>query len=96
MPSPAAPQRLRVLVRCDVQGVGFRYHVLDAVRGTGLAGWVRNRADGSLECLAEGPQAQLRALLAMLERGPPGARVDAVEVTWDSVRGDLRGFHISG
>jgi acylphosphatase len=96
MPSPAAPRRLRALVRGDVQGVGFRYHVLDAVRGTGLAGWVRNLADGSLECLAEGPEAQLRSLLALLEHGPPGARVDSVEVTWEVVRGDLRGFHISG
>jgi acylphosphatase len=96
MPSPAAPQRLRALVRGDVQGVGFRYHVLDAVRGTGLAGWVGNLADGSLECVAEGPECQLRALLARLERGPRGARIASVEVTWEVARGDLRGFHISG
>jgi acylphosphatase len=84
------------VVRGDVQGVGFRYHVLDAVSGTGLTGWVRNRDDGSLECLAEGSEPELRALLAMLERGPRGARVASVEVSWEAARGDLRGFHISG
>jgi acylphosphatase len=96
MPSPKVPQRLRAVVHGDVQGVGFRYHVLHTVSGSGLTGWVRNLADGSLECLAEGPEAELRALLATLERGPAGARVSLVEVTWQAVRGDLQGFRISG
>jgi acylphosphatase len=97
MPGPTdAPQRLSVVVRGDVQGVGFRYYVLHQVSGTRLAGWVRNRADSGLECVAEGPEPELRRLLEALRRGPAGARIEAVEADWEPARGDLHGFHIRG
>lgn len=97
MPGPTdAPQRLSAVVRGDVQGVGFRYFVLDTVSGTRLSGWVRNVADGSLECVAEGPEPELRRLLAALRRGPAGARIESVEERREPARGDLHGFHIRG
>jgi len=62
-----------------VQGVGFRYFVLDQAIGLGLTGWTRNLPDGSVEVLAQGGQEGLRSLLASLHRGPTGGRVDRVD-----------------
>lgn len=87
--------RLHVIVRGDVQGVGFRYFVLDRVRGTGLRGWVRNRADGSVECVAEGLRPRLERLLDELLIGPRSARVSDVEVDWEPSRGDLPEFRVT-
>ncbi len=87
--------RLRAIVRGGVQGVGFRYFVLDRVSGTGLRGWVRNRADGNVECVAEGPRPLLERLLQDLRRGPHSARVGDVEVDWGPARGDLPAFRVT-
>ncbi|WP_028451069.1 acylphosphatase [Chitinilyticum aquatile] len=70
-------QRFRVYGR--VQGVGFRYSTCLAALRLGLAGWVRNRLDGSVEVHAEGTPEQLRALAAWLQKGPPAARVERVQ-----------------
>lgn len=66
-------------VRGHVQGVGFRAHVARAARDLGLAGWVANRADGSVEAVARGEATALAAFAASLARGPRSARVAAVE-----------------
>ena len=55
--------------------MGFRAALRDEARGRKLAGWVRNRRDGSVEALAQGPDAAVAALLDWARRGPPGARV---------------------
>lgn len=69
---------LHLLITGRVQGVGFRHSLCAEARRVGACGWVRNRADGSVEAVIEGAtQAQL-ALLAWARRGPPGARVDAI------------------
>jgi acylphosphatase len=69
----------RFLVSGRVQGVGFRYFVLREARALGVAGWVRNLADGRVEVLAAGDDAVLQALEGRLWQGPPHARVGAVE-----------------
>ncbi len=63
--------RMRWLVRGVVQGVGFRMWAAREARSLGLAGWVRNLADGSVEAEAEGEQTGISALEARLRRGPP-------------------------
>jgi acylphosphatase len=68
----------RLIVSGRVQGVGFRAYVVEAARGLGLAGWVRNLRDGRVEVLAEGNDAALAALRDACARGPLLARVDAV------------------
>ena len=70
---------LYVAVRGRVQGVGFRWFVRQQARALGLSGWVRNRADGSVEVLAVGEDAGLEQLRGLLRRGPPGARVSDVD-----------------
>ena len=88
------PVRLEVTASGRVQGVGFRYHVLRAAATAGLYGWVRNEPDGRLRCVAEGPRADLEALLAVIEQGPPGAIVSDVDVRWGDASGDLGPFTI--
>ena len=63
-----------------VQGVSYRWNMVQAARQRGIAGWVRNRHDGSVEAMVAGPQAALDDLVAWARRGPPGARVDRVDV----------------
>ena len=84
---------LHVLVRGRVQGVGFRWFVREAARDLGLAGWVRNRPDGTVEVAAAGEPQMLERLREMLRAGPKGASVSAVDDVRDSPRdegGDLR------
>ena len=87
---PAA--RLEAVVRGRVQGVGFRWYVIEAAGRLGLDGWVANEADGTVRCVAEGDRAALSALLEALRSGPRGARVDGVEVTWLAATGGFDGF----
>jgi acylphosphatase len=71
----------RFLVSGRVQGVGFRYAVLNEARRLGVNGWVRNLPDGRVETLAQGDPARLEAFYEWLRRGPPAARVAGVERT---------------
>lgn len=89
------PVRLHATVRGSVQAVGFRYFVLTRVHGSGIRGWVRNRGDGSVECVAEGPLVRLEWLLRELRRGPRSAEVSDVEVEWLPARGDLPDFRVA-
>jgi acylphosphatase len=68
-----------VVVRGRVQGVGFRAWTEVAALERGLEGWVRNRRDGSVEAVFAGEGAAVEAMLSACWRGPPGARVDALE-----------------
>jgi acylphosphatase len=65
-----------VVVRGLVQGVGFRWHTRAQARSLGVVGWVRNRRDGAVEVWVQGAPQAVAALVAWLEHGPPGARVD--------------------
>lgn len=73
---------LHVTVRGLVQGVGFRYFVLRKAGALGLAGYVRNCADGSVEILAEGEKALLEELLSAVRVGPRSAAVRDVALEW--------------
>lgn len=71
----------RYIVFGRVQGVGFRYFVHRKAVDLGLAGWVRNRPDGTVEAQAAGSGAQLDAFELELRRGPALARVDRIAVS---------------
>ena len=70
-----------VRVRGRVQGVGFRMFVEDAVAMHRVAGWVRNRRDGSVEAVFAGAPEAVRAVIEACRRGPRGAWVEAVDET---------------
>jgi acylphosphatase len=73
-------ERLTARITGRVQGVGFRWWVVRQAEALGLVGWVMNADDErSVELVAEGSPVALTELARLLEAGPPGARVDAVE-----------------
>ncbi|HEY6017984.1 MAG TPA: acylphosphatase [Gaiellaceae bacterium] len=80
--------RARVVVRGFVQGVGFRASTRARAVSLGLAGWVRNRGDGSVEAVFEGERDRVESMLDWCRRGPAGARVDDVEASWEQPAGD--------
>lgn len=87
-------QRLEAIVYGVVQGVFFRHHTrLEATR-LGLSGTVRNRPDGTVGVIAEGPRRQLDGLLSWLHCGPGLADVERVEVEWKDATGGCSGFRI--
>jgi acylphosphatase len=78
-------ERARLVVRGGVQGVWYRGSMQREARTLGLVGWVRNRPDGAVEAEAAGAAETIDRLLAWARRGPPGARVDDVQVTRESI-----------
>ena len=89
-PHPEEAWLLRVHGR--VQGVGFRDGCVDAALAAGLRGWVRNRRDGTVEMLVQGPPAQLGRWRAALRQLVPHARVDAIDDTPCALDPALQGF----
>jgi acylphosphatase len=87
-------ERLDATVRGRVQGVGYRVFVLREAGYLGLAGSVANMPDGSVHVIAEGPRADLEALLDRLAEGPPAGFVDRVVTRWEPARGITGGFRI--
>jgi acylphosphatase len=77
-----------------VQGVGFRYFVLREAESLGVDGWVRNRADGTVEALARGTSDQLERLKERIQEGPRWSRVTSVAVTDDAGSEMAQGFEI--
>ncbi len=97
MSTPDKPvQARRFIVRGRVQGVGFRWFVEREAHMLGIAGWVRNNHDGSVEVLAQGTRDQLAGLHSRLREGPRAARVDNVEVSEASAADGLSSFRIEG
>jgi acylphosphatase len=78
----------RLVARGRVQGVGFRWFTQSAARALGLAGWVRNRRDGTVEVEVRGERAAVEALVERLRQGPSGSGVSAVDVDWLPDPGD--------
>lgn len=76
-----ADRIVRLSITGLVQGVGYRAFVESEAVRLGLAGWVRNRRDRSVEALLEGPPEAIGELLVKLRRGPPGAAVDGIELS---------------
>jgi acylphosphatase len=75
-------KRAHAVIHGRVQGVFFRGDMRDRARSLGVAGWVRNNPDGTVEAVLEGEDDQLELLLSWCRRGPAGARVDDVDVDW--------------
>ena len=82
-------ESIHLEIRGRVQGVGFRWYVMEIARELDLSGWVRNTPDGIVELAAAGESAALAKLEAAVAAGPAGARVEEIRklapVTGDSL-----------
>ena len=80
--------RARVVIRGRVQGVFFRVETRERARSLGLAGWVRNNPDGTVEAVFEGDRDHVDSMLVWCRRGPAAADVEDVEVEWTEPRNE--------
>jgi acylphosphatase len=87
-------QELHAYVYGWVQGVGYRYFVVNNALALGLRGYTRNQSDGSVEVLAQGTRPALERLLIMLQHGPSAAEVSEVRTQWGQPTTHLSGFHV--
>jgi acylphosphatase len=87
-------EQLHAIVQGGVQGVNFRSATQAQGKRLGLAGWVRNRPDGTVEVLAQGPRPALEQLLQFLRQGPRTASVTGVQADWGVAEPVLRHFDI--
>ncbi len=85
-----------VVVRGRVQGVYFRGSLKQQADTRGVSGWVRNRADGSVEALLQGPREAVSSVVAWMKAGPRGAHVETVNVEWSDVGERLERFEVVG
>ena len=86
--------QLHCLIKGRVQGVGFRYFVLDEAENRDLLGWVRNTECGEVEAVLLGPKTSLESMLSVLHQGPPLSRVVRVDFEWEEPDPSLKGFNI--
>jgi acylphosphatase len=86
-------KRAEVTVRGMVQGVFFRVETRDRARSLGLSGWVTNAPDGTVRAAFEGDEERVESMVDWCRRGPSGASVDAVDVSWAEPQGE-EGFAI--
>ena len=81
----------RLVIQGRVQGVFFRGWTVDEARALGLDGWVRNRRDGTVEMVVDGPENAVAQMIERVREGPSAARVEHVDVE-DTDEAALAGF----
>lgn len=86
--------RAYLTISGHVQGVNFRAYAREHARTIGVTGWVRNLDDGRVEAVFEGPKPAVQRLISYCYRGPNRARVERVEIEWQSPTGREEHFHI--
>jgi acylphosphatase len=89
MRQTAGTKTVRICITGRVQGVGYRLWATRTATKLGLHGWVRNRADGSVEALVTGDPQDVAAMVQAARQGPPAAQVADVTVTPDSDDGSV-------
>ena len=93
-PNPQDHARLHAVVYGIVQGVNFRANTQREAARRRLTGWVRNRSDGVVEAVAEGPRAALQEFERYLQRGPSSAVVERVDAAYSPPTGEFSSFNI--
>lgn len=86
--------RAQVIIQGLVQGVWFRQSTKDEAVRLGLHGWVRNLPSGEVEAVFEGEKKKVEEIVGWCHRGPSGAQVASVDVTWQRYRGEFNQFDI--
>jgi acylphosphatase len=84
--------RVHVFVSGRVQGVFFRSETKHEAESRDVKGWVRNLSDGRVEAVFEGEEETVKALVEFCRRGPLGAIVANVDLTWENYTGEFDDF----
>ena len=87
-------KRIHVVVEGRVQGVFFRACTADEANRLGLTGWVRNRAEGTVEAVIEGGAKKVTAMINWLNKGSPQSTVSRVRVTEEKPTNQWNNFSI--
>ena len=87
-------QRLRVTIKGQVQGVGFRWFLMQQADSLKLSGWAKSLANGNIEAVAEGPKDALDKFHEKVRTGPPRADIAKVEEVWSEAKGGFVGFEL--
>lgn len=87
-------ERVHIIVSGRVQGVFFRHNTNIVANKLGLKGYVKNLYDGSLEIVAEGPEDKLKELISFCSKGPLGASVDNVKVSYEKPKNEFDSFSV--
>lgn len=87
--------RAHVYVYGRVQGVFFRASTRDEAKAIGIKGWVKNRHNGSVEAVFEGEKDTVDKIVKWCKKGPAGAYVERVDVSWDKYLGEFDEFTIA-
>lgn len=86
--------RAHAIITGRVQGVFFRVETQRTAQKYGVFGWVRNKADGSVEAVIEGDENKVISVLEWCKNGPPTAVVGKVDVNWETYTGEFKDFRI--
>ncbi|MBF0518635.1 MAG: acylphosphatase [Nitrospirae bacterium] len=87
-------KRAHLTIEGRVQGVCFRAFTAETARREGVRGWVKNLHDGDVEALFEGAESAVAKVVAACYKGPPGALVTNVKLTWQEYKGEFETFSI--
>lgn len=85
--------RAHLIIEGLVQGVSFRASAVEAARKLEVYGWVRNNPNGAVEAVLEGEEAQVNQLIKWCRTGPPMARVERVNLSWEPFRDEFDEFN---
>lgn len=88
-------KRVHLIISGHVQDVGFRAWFCEQASKLSLSGWVKNRADGTVEAVAEGNEEKLNKLIELARTGPEVAQVENVRVKWQEAPGRFSSFDIA-
>ena len=88
-------KRAHVIISGRVQGVFFRMETLKAAQLYGVSGWVKNKADGTVEAMFEGDNKSVDSILEWCRRGSPPAKVEKADVNWEDYTGEFKEFKIA-
>jgi len=86
--------RVHIVVSGRVQGVFFRAKTQEKAKDLGVTGWVKNLSEDRVEAVFEGERAKVEQMVEWAKKGPSGAIVNDLDLSWEEYRGEFTNFEI--
>jgi acylphosphatase len=87
-------KQFHILIRGDVQGTGFRSWMKREAENLSIAGWVKNREDGTVEAIVQGEEGSVKKIVELCRKGPDISWVERVDITEQPVNKGLITFEV--